>query len=109
MWSSHCGTPQAWRNVKLAPRQARPAALERLVLPALRGFGGEVRAQGVPHRLGTLDSGCLQLVNAFARPKTKGATVEARRKWAAWLLLVSRRSARLWRRQRQGTCACAQV
>ena len=66
------------------------AALERLVLPALRGFGGEVRAQGVPPRLGALDSGYMQLVMSFACPETKGATAEARRKWAALLLLVRR-------------------
>ena len=49
------------------------------------------------------------VVDACQGTAREGATAEARRKWAAWLLLVSRGSARLWRRQRRGICACAQV
>ena len=62
-------------------------ALERQLLPMIRGFGGSVRAQGLPHRLGELDYGTLQLVMAFASPESPD-DVEARRKWAAVLLLV---------------------
>ena len=74
-------------SLRLAVGPFDVAALERQLLPMIRGFGGSVRAQGLPHRLGELDYGTLQLVMAFASPESHD-DVEARRKWAAVLLLV---------------------
>ena len=65
------------------------AALERQLLPAIRAFGGGVRAQGLPHRLLTLQGSTLQLIMDFASPETRArADAEERRQWAAVLLLV---------------------
>ena len=90
------------RTLRLTVGPFDVEALTQQLLPAVCTFGGSVRSLGLPHRLGTLDPNTLQSIMAFSSPKAN-RDKEARRQWAAALLLVST-SDRLC-----GRCVCEGV
>ena len=76
------------RTLRLTVGPFDVEALTQQLLPAVCTFGGSVRSLGLPHRLGTLDPNTLQSIMAFSSPEAN-RDKEARRQWAAALLLVS--------------------